>query len=134
MWCVSRVACRLRACRSTVRLGLPDFLGQMTKCIDDTLMWSDDLKESFFQAVKWLDICGNNGIILNPEKFQFGKSTVEFAGFEITPTTVRPCARYLEAIQHFITPWGRYRYLVAPQGYISSGDGYSRRFDEIEAK
>ena len=77
---------------------------QKTKCIDDTLMWSDDLKESFFQAVKWLDICGNNGIILNPEKFQFGKSTVEFAGFEITPTTVRPCARYLEAIQHFPTP------------------------------
>ncbi|RUS76710.1 hypothetical protein EGW08_015537 [Elysia chlorotica] len=33
----------------------------------------------------------------------------------------------------FITPWGRYRYLVAPQGYISSGDGYSRRFDEIVA-
>ena len=77
---------------------------QKTKCIDDTLMWSDDLKESFFQAVRWLDICGNNGIILNPEKFQFGKSTVEFAGFEITPTTVRPCARYLEAIQHFPTP------------------------------
>ena len=22
----------------------------------------------------------------------------------------------------FITPWGRYHYLVAPQGYIASGD------------
>lgn len=31
----------------------------------------------------------------------------------------------------FITPWGRYRYCTTPQGYISSGDGYSRRFDEI---
>lgn len=31
----------------------------------------------------------------------------------------------------FITPWGRFRYRVAPQGYIASGDGYSRRFDEI---
>ena len=31
----------------------------------------------------------------------------------------------------FLTPWGRYRYLVAPQGYISSGDGYTRRFGEI---
>ena len=31
----------------------------------------------------------------------------------------------------FITPWGRYRYRVAPQGYIASGDGYSRRYDEI---
>ena len=33
----------------------------------------------------------------------------------------------------FITPWGRYRYKTAPQGYIASGDGYSRRFDEIVA-
>ena len=31
----------------------------------------------------------------------------------------------------FITPWGRYRYRVAPQGYVASGNGYSRRFDEI---
>lgn len=33
----------------------------------------------------------------------------------------------------FITLWGRYRYCVAPQGHIASGDGYIRRFDEIVA-
>ena len=33
----------------------------------------------------------------------------------------------------FITSWGRYRYCVAPQGYIASGDAYTRRFDEIVA-
>jgi len=31
----------------------------------------------------------------------------------------------------FITPWGRYRYKTAPQGYIASGNGYTRRYDEI---
>ena len=31
----------------------------------------------------------------------------------------------------FITPFGRWRYTRAPQGYLSSGDGYNRRFDEI---
>ena len=31
----------------------------------------------------------------------------------------------------FITPWGRYCYCVAPQGYIASGDGYSHPFNEI---
>ena len=31
----------------------------------------------------------------------------------------------------FITPFGRWRYTRAPQGYVSSGDGYNRRFDEI---
>jgi hypothetical protein len=38
-----------------------------TKCIDDALLWADDLEDSFFQAVHWLDICGRNGITLNPE-------------------------------------------------------------------
>ena len=30
----------------------------------------------------------------------------------------------------FITPWGRYRYKTAPQGYIASGDEYPRQFDD----
>ncbi len=31
----------------------------------------------------------------------------------------------------FITPWGRYRYRVAPQGFLASGDGYNLQFDAI---
>jgi len=31
----------------------------------------------------------------------------------------------------FITPFGRWRYKRAPQGFVSSGDGYNRRFDAI---
>lgn len=31
----------------------------------------------------------------------------------------------------FITEWGRYRYLRAPQGFHASGDGYTKRFDDI---
>ena len=77
---------------------------QKTKCVDDTLMWADTIEEAFFQAVRWLDTCGNNGITLNPAKFSFARMTTEFAGFEITPSTVRPCSRYLEAILNFPTP------------------------------
>ena len=33
----------------------------------------------------------------------------------------------------FITSWGRYRYQMALQGFLASGDGYARRFDEIIA-
>lgn len=39
-----------------------------------------------------------------------------------------------EADRHlttFITPFGRWRYCRAPQGFLSSGDGYNRRFDAI---
>jgi hypothetical protein len=31
----------------------------------------------------------------------------------------------------FITPWGRYRYLTVPQGFLAAGDGYTNRFDAI---
>ena len=31
----------------------------------------------------------------------------------------------------FITEWGKYRYKRTPQGYRSSGDGYTMRTDEI---
>ena len=55
-----------------------------TKCIDDALLWADDLSASFFQAVEWLDICGRHGITLNTKKFIFGEDKVDFAGFEIT--------------------------------------------------
>ena len=33
----------------------------------------------------------------------------------------------------FITEWGRYRYLRAPQGFHASNDGYTKRFDDITA-
>ncbi|VDI59471.1 Hypothetical predicted protein, partial [Mytilus galloprovincialis] len=43
---------------------------------------------------------------------------------------IRDEDRYFTTV---ITPWGRYRYKTATQGYIASGDGYTRRFDEIVA-
>ena len=69
------------------------------KVIDDTIMWSGSI-----QAAEWLDICGRNGIILNPFKFEFAKNAVAFTGFEITPTSVRPCPQVIEAIKGFPKP------------------------------
>ena len=77
---------------------------QKTKCIDDTLLWADSIEESFHQAVQWLDRCGRNGITLNPEKFSFGQDEVEFAGFTITLDSVKPCKRFLRAIEDFPIP------------------------------
>ena len=31
----------------------------------------------------------------------------------------------------FITEFGRYRYVRAPQGHLAAGDAYTRRFDSI---
>ena len=60
------------------------------------------------------------------ELFQTG--TDAWNGFHSVP--IHPDDKHYTT---FITPWGRYRYKVAPQGFIASGDGYSRRFDEIIA-
>ena len=75
-----------------------------TKCINDTLLWPDNLTESFFQAVNWLDLCGYHGITLNPKKFVFGTDTVEFTSFEITSDSVHPSKKYPDAIRNFPTP------------------------------
>lgn len=75
-----------------------------TKCIDDTLLWADTITDSFFQAAHWLDTCGHHGVTLTPDKFTFAQDSVEFAGFEITPTTVKHCKKYVRAILDFPTP------------------------------
>ncbi|GFN90529.1 enzymatic polyprotein [Plakobranchus ocellatus] len=79
-------------------------INNKTKVIDDTILWSPSIEDSFLQAAKWLDLCGRNSIILHPSKFFFSKETVNFAGFEITPSTVRPCPQVLEAIKGFPKP------------------------------
>ena len=78
-----------------------------TKCVDDAIIWDDSIEQSFWSAVKWLQRCGTNGITLNPVKFKFAEDEVEFAGFEITLTDVRPCQKYLQTIIDFPTPKNR---------------------------
>ena len=75
-----------------------------TKCIDDVGMWAPTIEEAFFQTCKWMDICGRHDITQNPEKFHFAKETVEFAGFEITTTNIRPSDTFIRAIKDFLTP------------------------------
>tara|TARA_B100000586_G_scaffold16662_1_gene11258 strand:- start:1329 stop:1748 length:420 start_codon:yes stop_codon:yes gene_type:complete len=77
---------------------------QKTKCIDDTLLWDVDIEKSFFQACRWLDLCGRHRIIQNPEKFVFASDIMEFAGFEITMDSVHPCKKYIQAIAEFPVP------------------------------
>ena len=47
-------------------------------------------------------------------------------GYHSTP--LRSSDRHLTT---FITPFGHWRYIRAPQGFLSSGDGYNRRFDAV---
>ena len=74
------------------------------RCIDDTLLYEDNIEESFHTACQFLDTCGKNGVLLNPKKFQFAQNTVEFLGFEVTATGVQPTHSFTESIMSFPTP------------------------------
>ena len=52
----------------------------------------------------YLELCAKNGIVFNPKKFVFCADTVEFAGFEIGPASVKPGAKMLETIREFPEP------------------------------
>ena len=41
------------------------------------------------------------------------------------------CRWMLSLNTTFITEWGRFMYLRMPQGYLASGDTYTRRYDEV---
>ena len=84
--------------------GIIEGIKNKTKCVDDTLMWSEDIAQAFTDAANWLTLCGANGITLNPEKFVFAQDTVQFAGFEIGLTTIKPARKFTKAIAEFPIP------------------------------
>lgn len=75
-----------------------------TKCIDDALLWSSSITEAFHHAASWLDICAREGVVLNIKKYKFAQRTVEFAGFTITESCVKPAPKYTASISEFPRP------------------------------
>ena len=67
-------------------------------CVDDSILW-DDVMLSFWHTIRYIRLCDNNGIILNPDKFQFTKDNVEFPSFDISSTGYRPTQKLLEGIR-----------------------------------
>ena len=74
------------------------------KIIDDTIVWSDNIEEAFFRIAELLSHCNQNGMVFSPDKFEFAKQEVEFAGFKITMEGIKPTDKYIEAIRNFPTP------------------------------
>ena len=79
-------------------------MDRYTRCVDDLAMWDETIEEHWWRVLKYMDLVGRNGIVLNPEKFQFCSRIIEFAGFVITDTEVKPPEKYLRAIESFPRP------------------------------
>jgi transposase InsO family protein len=74
------------------------------KCIDDTLLYSQDIESAFFAVFDYLALCARSGITINQAKFKFCQDTVTFAGLRITPDGICPSDELLAAIKSFPTP------------------------------
>ena len=71
----------------------------MRRVIDDTLLYEEDIKKAFKQVGEYLSLVGENGIILNPEKFEFAEDEVSWAGVRLTADKVEPLPEHVTAIR-----------------------------------
>ena len=76
----------------------------MTRIIDNTILWDDNIEASFWHTIGYIKHCADNRIIFNPKKFIFGKDEVDFGGFSITQDGVKPTTDMIDAIASFPTP------------------------------
>ncbi|XP_068242430.1 uncharacterized protein [Palaemon carinicauda] len=65
-----------------------------SKCVDDVLLYDDTVEGAFYHTISFLQVCEENGVTLNPEKFQFCQREVDFVGFELGWDNFKPgCVR-----------------------------------------
>lgn len=77
---------------------------QKERCVDDTIHYDTDLEQHWWRTIDFLRTVGAAGIVLNPSKFQFCQKSVEFAGFRVGESSIKPLPKYLDAIRDFPTP------------------------------
>lgn len=70
-------------------------------CADDTILRDTDLEQHWWRAIDLLTHFGQAGIVLNADKFQCMKRSVDFAGFRVSDSSIEPFPKYLDAIREF---------------------------------
>ena len=80
--------------------GFPNHL----KCVDDSILWSDNIESNFFATCAFIDKCSAGGIIFNRDKFVFGQMELDYLGFTITRQGIKPTAAFVENISTFPVP------------------------------
>ena len=74
------------------------------RLVDDSILWDLSLEELFFKTCRYLTMCGNGGILMNRNKFVFGKKEVEYLGFQLTEVGVEPGDELMKSILNFPRP------------------------------
>ena len=74
------------------------------KCVDDSLLWGDNIETIFTTTCAFLDKCSAGGMVFHPNKFQFGEEDVNYLGYRVTKTGLKPSPDFLNNIRSFPSP------------------------------
>ena len=72
-----------------------------TKIVNDTLLYEHSIEEVFYHIWDYLQLCADNGIVLNSNKFKFCQDTIEFARLRTTPIDIVHSEKLWVAIKEF---------------------------------
>ena len=96
------------------------------------MVWDATVEENFVSVCKLLDIYGKAGLVMNSDKFQFGKETVSFAGMEITKDAIRPAREYLDAIRNIpVSSLGSFYGMINQVNYAFLMTGHIKPFRHL---
>ena len=73
----------------------------MLQCVDDSLLWEDDIKSSFDLICRYLSTCFRNGVNFNRQKFRFAEDVKDYVGFTHTSDEIKPASSMTESIRNF---------------------------------
>ena len=76
----------------------------IVKIVDDGLLYSTGIEQSFWDTWDFLTLCAENGVTINIDKIQFCQDEVEFAGLNVNNEGITPSKSILAAISDFPTP------------------------------
>ena len=82
---------------------MADFVN-IKNCVDDTLIYDDSIEANFYRVCAFLEQGARGGCTFNPKKFQFGEKDINFLGFRITDTGIKPTEDFTKNILSFPTP------------------------------
>jgi len=97
----------LRNAGATFQRMMDGIFGDLSYCVcyvDDILIFSKTEAEHHEHLKSVLQLLKDNGLVVKLDKCQFGVTTTEFLGHEISADGVRPLSSKVDAIQKFPAP------------------------------
>ena len=79
-------------------------LSNVVQCMDDSLLWDDNVKSMFDFKCKYMSTCSRVGINFNQKKFTFAKDEVRYVGFKLTKDLIVAADSMTASILNFPDP------------------------------